>query len=56
MKIEHVFGSSYPMASAEERPRKINDEESLEEQQSACLPGKYKRTLHPQTGGNKEIP
>src|SRR5229473_3528958 len=36
--------------------RQIDAEQTLEQQQRTCLPGKYQRTFQPETGGNEEVP
>src|SRR5215469_11968329 len=56
MRIEHVLSAADKVMAGQQCARKINGVERLKDQQSASYPGKYQRTLQPQTDSDEEVP
>ena len=55
LRVEHEFRSADQMSSTYEGAHQVDGEQTLEQQQPACLPGEQERALEPERGGDEEI-
>jgi hypothetical protein len=54
--VEHVFGTTDEVPSEKQHREEINRIQGLENQKAGSLPGKYKRTVGPESDADQKIP